>query len=63
MAKVTLTIAIVLSVAVTTASAATKHRRPPRANPPIYNVDVNSVSLSTACLPSDSPCRTRPDDW
>jgi len=62
MAKVTLTIAILL-VAVTTASAATKHRRPSHANPPIYNVDVNGVSLSTACLPSDSPCRTKPDDW
>jgi len=57
MAKVTLTIAILL-VAVTTASTATSH-----ANPPIYNVDVNGVSLSTACLPSDSPCRTKPDDW
>src|SRR5215467_11179193 len=25
--------------------------------------EVLSVSLSTACLPTDSPCRTRPDDW
>jgi hypothetical protein len=52
MAKVTLTIAIVLSVAVTTASAATKHRRPPHANPPIYNVDVVSPLVPLVCRPT-----------
>jgi hypothetical protein len=24
---------------------------------------TNGVSMSTACLPSDSPCRTKPDQW
>ena len=24
---------------------------------------INGVSMSTACLPSDSPCRTKPDQW
>lgn len=66
--KITLTVAIVLGVAITTASAATKHRRPVQANMPVYNAAVsrgvpNGVSLSTACLPTDSPCRTQPDSW
>ncbi len=66
--KFILTVAIVLGVAVTGASAATKHRRPAQANPPIYNAATSravpgGVSLSTACLPSDSPCRTQPDTW
>jgi hypothetical protein len=66
--KITLTVAIVLGVAITTASAATKHRHPVQANIPVYNAAVSrgvpsGVSLSTACLPTDSPCRTQPDSW
>ena len=67
-AKITLTVAIVLGVAITAASAATKHRRPAQANPQIYNAAasrgaVGGISLSTACGPSQSPCRTQPDSW
>ena len=66
--KITLAVAIVLGLAVTAASAATKHRRPAPANPPVYNAAgsravPSGVSLSTACLPSQSPCRTQPDSW
>ena len=66
--KITLTVAIVLGFAIIAASAATKHRRPTQANPSIYNAAVgrgavSGISLSTACLPSDSPCRTQPDSW
>jgi hypothetical protein len=66
--KIILTVAIVLGVAVTAASAATKHRRPAQANPPVYNAATSrgvpsGVSLSTACKPTDSPCRTQPDSW
>jgi hypothetical protein len=66
--KIILTVAIVLGVAVTAASAATKHRRPAPANPPVYNAAAtrgvpSGVSLSTACLSSQSPCRTQPDSW
>jgi hypothetical protein len=66
--KITLTVAIVLGIAITAASAATKHRRPAQANPPVYNAAasrgaVSGISLSTACLPSQSPCRTQPDSW
>jgi len=50
------------------ASGATKHRRAAQTNSPAYNAAASrafpsGVSLSTACLPTDSPCRTRPDDW
>jgi hypothetical protein len=66
--KMILTVAIVLGVAVNAASAATKHRRPAPANPPVYNAAASrglpsGVSLSTACKPTDSPCRTQPDSW
>jgi hypothetical protein len=66
--KITLTVAIVLGVAITAASAATKHRRPAPAYPPVYNTAasrgaVGGISLSTACLSTDSPCRTQPDSW
>jgi hypothetical protein len=66
--KIMLTVVIVLSVASTAASAATKHRRATQANPPIYNAAasrgaVSGISLSTACKPTDSPCRTQPDSW
>jgi len=66
--KIVLTVVIVLGVAISTASAATKHRRPAQTNPPVYNAAVSrgvpgGVSLSTACLPTDSPCRTQPDSW
>jgi hypothetical protein len=50
MAKIALTVAIVLSVVVTEASAATKHHRSPRANPAIYNAIPNNVSLSTSAI-------------
>jgi hypothetical protein len=66
--KIIITIAIVLGVAVSAASAANKHRRPAPANPPVYNSAASrglpsGVSLSTACKPTDSPCRTQPDSW
>ena len=48
-------------------SAATKHRRAAQTNSPAYNAAAygagSGISYSTACLPTDSPCRTRPDDW
>jgi hypothetical protein len=61
-AKITLTVAIVLCTTFT-AAAATKHHRTVHARSPIYDTRPNNISLSTQCLPSDSPCRTRPDDW
>jgi hypothetical protein len=66
--KIVLTVAIVLGLATTTASAATKHRRPAQANPSVYNGGTSravpsGISLSTACLPTQSPCRTQPDSW
>jgi len=62
-AKITLTVAIVLCTTFSAASATTKHHRTVHARSPIYNTGPNNVSVSTQCLPSDSPCRTRPDDW
>jgi hypothetical protein len=66
--KITLTVAIVLGLAITAASAATKHRRPAQGDPPVYNAAISrgvpsGISLSTACLPTQSPCRTQPDSW
>ena len=61
--KIALSAAIILNSAVLPASAATKHRRVARVSPMIYNAAPNGVSLSTACLPTDSPCRTKPDGW
>jgi hypothetical protein len=61
--KITLTVAIVLCTTFTAATAATKHHRAVQARSPIYNTGPNNVSVSTQCLPSDSPCRTRADDW
>jgi hypothetical protein len=60
--RIALSAAIILSAAVP-ASAATKHHRIARVSPMIYNAAPNGVSLSTACLPTDSPCRTKPDGW
>jgi len=60
--EVVLGAAIVLSAAFP-ASAATKHHRVTHISPMIYNVVPNNISVSTACLPSDSPCRTQPDSW
>jgi hypothetical protein len=66
--RIMLAVAIVLSTAFTAAAAATKHRRVSHVGPGLYNVVPgnlvhNGVSLSTACLPTDSPCRTQPDGW
>jgi hypothetical protein len=64
--KIALTVAIVLGLAMTAASAATKHRRPAQGNLPVYNAATavpSGISLSTACKPTDSPCRTQPDTW
>jgi hypothetical protein len=60
MQKIALTVAILLGVAFTvaSASAATKHRRPAHVNPPTNNAAAG-VSMTTACLPSDSPCPFR----
>ena len=60
--KVALSTAIILSISLP-AWAATKHHRVSRISPMNYNVVPNGVSLSTACLPTDSPCRTKPDGW
>jgi hypothetical protein len=62
-AKIALTATIVLCTAFTAAAAATRHHRVAHASPTIYNVAPSNISVSTQCLPSDSPCRTRPDDW
>jgi len=63
--KIVLTVAIVFSTTFTAATAATRHRRVAPVSSGIYNVlpgnVPNNVSLSTACLPTDSPCRTKPD--
>jgi len=61
-AKITLTIAIVLCTTFT-AAAATKRHRTVQTRATIYDTRPNNISVSTQCLPSDSPCRTRPDDW
>jgi hypothetical protein len=66
MLKIVVTSAILFSVAVTTGTAASKHRRPPHARAPVYNATggvPSGISLSTACKPTDSPCRTQPDTW
>jgi ABC-type uncharacterized transport system substrate-binding protein len=60
--RVALATAITLSIALP-ASAATKHHRVTRIGPMIYHAVPDGVSLSTACLPTDSPCRTKPDGW
>jgi hypothetical protein len=61
-AKITLTVAIVLC-STFAAAAATKHHRNVLTRSPTYNTGPNNVSVSTQCLPSDSPCRTKPDSW
>src|SRR6516165_11064978 len=69
MRKIALTFAILLSAftVASAASAATKHRRAAQTNLPAYNAAAygagSGISYSTACLPTDSPCRTKPDDW
>lgn len=61
--KIILAVAVAVGTTFTTASAATKHRRVAHGSPPIYDVAPGGVSLSTACLPTNSPCRTQPDGW
>jgi hypothetical protein len=68
MIKISIMAALVLGLAAPTASAATKHRRPAPANAAVYNAAAGrpasgGVSLSTACTPTQSPCRTQPDTW
>jgi hypothetical protein len=69
MLKITVTAAILLGLAAPSASAATKHRRPAApVNAAVYNAAAGrpasgGISLSTACLPNQSPCRTQPDTW
>ena len=58
--KLALSAAIVLS-ATLTASAATEHRRVPRAHAPIYN--AAPAIISDECQPVGPPCRTHPDGW
>jgi hypothetical protein len=60
--RILLSAANILSVALP-ASAATRHHRLTRISPIIYNGVPNGVSLNTSCLPTDSPCRTKPDSW
>jgi hypothetical protein len=62
-AKITLTIAIVLCTTFSAAATATKHHRAIQTRATIYDTRPNNISVSTQCLPSASPCRTRPDDW
>jgi hypothetical protein len=62
--RIALAVAIVASTTFTAASAATKHRRVVHSSRPIYDVvPSGGVSLSTQCLPTDTPCRTQPDGW
>src|SRR5215471_3676919 len=67
MRKIALTFAILLSAltVASAASAATKHRRAAQTNSPAYNPAAygtgGGISYSTACLPTDSPCRTKRD--
>jgi hypothetical protein len=65
LANPTLTFAltVVLCIAFGAAAAASKRHRASEARPTIYNVAPHGVSFTTQCLPTDSPCRTRPDDW
>ena len=53
--KITLTVAIVLGLAVTAGSAATKHRRPAPANPPVYNAAGSRAVPSGVSLLSAVP--------
>jgi hypothetical protein len=68
MLKIIVTAAILVGLAASTASAATKHRRPAPVNAAVYNAAAGrsasgGLSLSTACTPTQSPCRTQPDTW
>jgi len=60
-AKIPLAVAIIFSTAFATASAATKHHRPIHLSPAI--AAPNNISVTTQCLPSDSPCRKELDSW
>jgi hypothetical protein len=58
--KITLAAALALCLAVTVAAAATKHRTA-HANPGAYR--GGETIITNQCLPTDDPCRTKPDGW
>jgi hypothetical protein len=57
---IALSAVIILSTALT-ASAAPRHHRLARGDGAIHNT-VPGI-ITDRCLPTDSPCRTRPDGW
>jgi len=58
--RIALVVAIVLGSALT-AAAATKHHRAAQGHPAVSNAAPGIIT--NQCLPTDSPCRTRPDGW
>ena|ERR1700722_19294401 len=62
--KILLSAAIVFGT-VCSASAAAKHHTASRGRPEVHERIYDTVpNINTdACLPTDNPCRTRPDGW
>jgi len=58
--KIALAVAIILGSAAA-ASAATKSHRAGQGHPAVSNAGPGIIT--NQCLPTDSPCRTRPDGW
>jgi hypothetical protein len=60
--EIALSVAIILSTALT-ASASTKNHRVSHAqHRAIYNSAPENI-ITNQCLPTDNPCRTAPDGW
>ncbi|HEX4408892.1 MAG TPA: hypothetical protein VH206_08970 [Xanthobacteraceae bacterium] len=61
-AKITLAIAFALSLIVTGTTAATRsHRVHPGTR--TYPASAHETIITNQCLPTDDPCRTKPDGW
>jgi hypothetical protein len=60
--KITLTAVLALCLAVTATAAATKHRAA-HASPGTYRAGGGEAIITNQCLPTDDPCRTKPDGW
>ena len=60
--ELALSAAIILSTALTASASTKNHGVSPVHHRAIYNSAPEKI-ITSQCLPTDNPCRTRPDDY
>jgi hypothetical protein len=61
--EIALSAAIILSTALTASASTKNHGVSPVHHRAIYNSAPRETIITNQCLPTDNPCRTRPDDY